>query len=103
MNLEILKKDIERAIDPKSVTLGSIYVKVKPNDTQTLFKVEDDLAERIYERLPSNYRDHLLTIRQTSDGSYAPVFDDETQEVWDNEVEDYIRQKLEWMMANKCD
>lgn len=72
-----------------------VYVKVEPNDGKRRFCVTDDIAERISEALPEKYRDNLIGLRKDLSG-FVPVFDELTQQEWDNELDAYISHKAAW-------
>ena len=86
-------------------------VQVSPDDSSWHCNVVDrdnkpiDYVERILEMLPEKYRDHLVTLRHDSwvSYSYVPVFDTDTQEIWDKAVSDYIKAKQEWCDKYGCD
>ena len=129
MNKEILKRNIERVImqpcianpwdkhckDVKFDGLSDdgryIMVQISPDDSSWQCNVVDrdgnpiDYVERILECLPEKYRDHLVTLRHDTwvSYSYVPVFDTETQEIWDKAVSDYIKAKQEWCDKYGCD
>jgi len=129
MNKEILKKNIEQVImqpciaNPwdkhcKDVCLNGlsedgkyIMVQISPDDSSWHCNVVDrdgnpiDYVERILERLPEKYRDHLVTLRHDAwvSYSYVPVFDTDTQEVWDKAVSDYCDAKQAWCDKYGCD
>ena len=56
-------------------------------------------------RLPEKYRDKLVTLRHHNwvYYSYYPVFDTDTQEIWDKEYHDYMQRKQEWCDKYGCD
>lgn len=129
MNKDILRKNIEQVImqpciaDPwdkhcKDVSLNGfsengkyIMVKISPDDSSWHCNVVDrdgnpiDYVERILEMLPEKYRSHLVTLRHDAwvSYSYVPVFDTDTQEVWDKAVSDYIKAKQAWCDKYGCD
>ena len=53
-----------------------------------------DYVERILEHLPEKYRDHLVTLKHDNwiSYSYVPVFDTDTQAMWDKELSDFYDQ-----------
>ena len=127
MNKEILRKNIEQVImqpcnakyPERVVTNGLsedgtyIMVQTKCDDSSSQIRLkwlnngvyEDiDFVEEILKRLPEKYRDHLVTLRH-SDWvyySYVPVFDTDTQAMWDKEVSDYINRKQAWCDKYGC-
>ena len=129
MNKEILRKNIEQVIkqpcfanpwnkaDKKIKENGlsedgtHIMVKVTTDDSSWQCNLVDregnpiDYVERIIEHLPEKYRDHLVTIRHDAwiSYSYVPVFDTDTQVMWDKEVDDYITAKQAWCDNYGCD
>ena len=129
MNKEILKRNIERVImqpcianpwdkhckDVKFDGLSDdgryIMVQISPDDSSWQCNVVDrdgnpiDYVERILEMLPEKYRNNLVTLRHDAwvSYSYVPVFDTDTQEVWDKAVSDYIKAKKEWCDKYGCD
>ena len=115
MNKEILRKNIEQAImqpcksngiKPNGLSDDGKYIMVKVYTDDTSWKCylidrdgnPIDYVERILEHLPERYRDHLVTIKHDTwiSYSYEPVFDTETQAIWDKEVDDYITAKQAW-------
>ena len=129
MNKEILRKNIEQVImqpcianpwdkhckdvkfDGLSENGKYIMVKISPDDSSWQCNVVDrdgnpiDYVERILEMLPEKYRSHLVTLRHDAwvSYSYVPVFDTDTQAMWDKEVDDYITAKQEWCDKYGCD
>ena len=122
MNKEILKRNIEQVImqpclanpwnkaDKKIKENGLsengkyIMVKVATDDSSCQCNLVDregnsiDYVERILEHLPEKYRDHLVTIRHDAwiSYSYVPVFDTDTQAIWDKELSDFYDAKQAW-------
>ena len=129
MNKEILRKNIEQVImqpcfanpwnkaDKKIKENGlsedgtHIMVKVTTDDSSWQCNLVDrdcnpiDYVERILERLPEKYRDHLVTLKHDNwiSYSYVPVFDTDTQAMWNKEVSDYITRKQEWCDRYGCE
>lgn len=133
MNKEILRKNIEQVImqpciaDPwrsdndrkkKEIKPNGlsedgkyIMVKIRPDDTSWQCNMVDrdgnhiDYVERILEMLPERYRDHLVTLRHDKwiSYSYVPVFDTDTQAVWDNALDTFYKAKQEWCDRYGCD
>lgn len=129
MNKEILKRNIEQVImqpciaDPwdkhcKDVSLNGfsengkyIMVKISPDDSSWQCNVVDrdgnpiDYVERILEMLPEKYRSHLVTLRHDAwiSYSYVPVFDTDTQAIWDKELSDFCAAKQAWCDKYGCD
>ena len=119
MNKEILKKNIMDVIMQPCVAdcpvrivnngLSEdgkyIFVKVTPDDSCHRCLLTDDLVENIIELLPEKYRDKLVTLRHHNwvYYSYCPVFDTDTQEIWDKEYHDYMQRKQEWFDKYGCD
>ena len=129
MNKEILRENIERVImqpciaSPwdkhcKDVRLDGlsedgkyIMVTIIPEDSSWRCNLVDrdnkpiDYVERILEMLPEKYREHLVTLRHDAwvSYSYVPVFDTDTQEVWDKAVSDYCDAKQAWCDKYGCD
>ena len=125
MNKEILRKNIEQVIMqpcnanyPKRIKENGlsedgthIMVKIRPDDSSWQCNLVDrdcnpiDYVERILERLPEKYRDHLVTLKHDNwvSYSYVPVFDTDTQEVWDKAVSYYIKAKQEWCDKYGCE
>ena len=104
-----IKQNILRVVEQNGFYnfdgLKYIYVKIRPDDSSTRFNLGDDLAEMIVDDLPEKYREHLVTIRHDGlwDASYVPVFDSDTQAMWDTELSEYIRNKAEWCEKYGCD
>ena len=129
MNKEILRKNIEQVImqpcfanpwnkaDKKIKENGlsedgtHICVKVTTDDSSWQCNLLDrdgnpiDYVERIIERLPEKYRDHLVTLRHENwiSYSYVPVFDTDTQAMWDKELSDFYDAKQAWCDKYGCD
>lgn len=125
MNKEILRKNIEQVINqpcnasyPKRIKENGlsedgkyIMVKVTCDDSSWQCNLVDrdgnpvDYVERIIENLPEKYRDHLVTLKHDNwiSYSYEPVFDTDTQAMWDKEVSDYINRKQAWCDKYGCD
>jgi hypothetical protein len=122
MNKEILKRNIEQVImqpcksngiKPNGLSEDGKYIMVKVYTDDTSWKCylvdrDDnpiDYVERILEHLPERYRDHLVTIKHDTwiSYSYEPVFDTDTQAIWDKEVDDYITAKQAWCDRYGCD
>ena len=129
MNKEILRENIERVImqpciaspwdkhckdvrmDGLSEDGKYIMVQISPDDSSWQCNVVDrernpiDYVERILEMLPEKYRDHLVTLRHDAwvSYSYVPVFDTDTQEVWDKAVSDFCDAKQAWCDKYGCD
>lgn len=125
MNKEILRKNIEQVImqpcnskypteiKPNGLSNDGthIMVKVTTDDSSWQCDLVDrdgnpiDYIERILEHLPEKYRDHLVTLRH-SDWvyySYVPVFDTDTQAMWDKELSDFYDAKQAWCDRYGCD
>ena len=125
MNKEILRKNIEDVImqpcnskypteiKPNGLSNDGthIMVKVSCDDSSWQCNLVDrdgnqiDYVERILERLPEKYRDHLVTLKHDNwvSYSYVPVFDTDTQEVWDKAVSYYIKAKQAWCDKYGCE
>ena len=129
MNKEILKRNIEqvimqpclfdqhgsncKAILPNGLSNDGRYIMVKVNtdDSSTQFYLTEDngdsidYVERILELLPERFKEHLVTLRHDTwlSYSYVPVFDTDTQEIWDNELSDFYDAKQAWCDKYGCD
>ena len=119
MNKEILRKNIEYVISqpsnskypteikPNGLSENGEYIMLKPipEDCSWQCSLEGDFIERILEKLPAKYRDHLVTIAHDEwiSYSYVPVFDTDTQAMWDKELEDYMADKAAWCAKYGCD
>lgn len=123
MNKEILKRNIEQVImqpcksngiKPNGLSEDGKYIMVKvyTDDTSWKCNVVDrdgnpiDYVERILEHLPEKYRDHLVTLRHDENWihyAYKPVFDTDTQAMWDKELSDFYDAKQEWCDRYECD
>lgn len=88
---ETTKMNIMRTIGNESV----VFVKIRPDDSKRRFCVTDDIAERINEALPEKYRVKLIGLRKDLSG-FVPVFDEETQREWDEELNAYVSRKAAW-------
>jgi hypothetical protein len=126
MNKEILKRNIEQVIMqpcnakyPERVVPNGlsedakyIMVKIRPDDSSWQCNLVDrdgnpiDYIERILERIPEKYRGHLVTLKHDENWihyAYKPVFDTDTQEMWDNELDTFYKAKQEWCDKYGCD
>lgn len=125
MNKEILKRNIEQVImqpcnskypteiKPNGLSEDSthIMVKVTCDDSSWQCNVVDrdgnpiDYVERILEHLPEKYRDHLVTLKHDNwiSYSYVPVFDTDTQAIWDKALSDFYDAKQAWCNRYGCD
>lgn len=124
MNKEILRKNIFEAIMqpcnakcpegivPNGLSENAKYIMVKVNtdDTSWQCNLVDrdgnpvDYVEHILEHLPEKYRDHLVTLKHDNwvSYSYVPVFDTDTQAIWDNALETFCKEKQEWCDKYGC-
>ena len=88
-----------------------IMVKVSCDDSSWHCDLVDkdgnpiDYVERILERLPEKYRDHLVTLKHTNwvYYSYEPVFDTDTQAIWNKAFDTFCKAKQEWCDRYGCD
>ena len=125
MNKKILKRNIEQVImqpckdkNPTRIIPNGlsengkhIMVKIRPDDSSWQCNVVDrdgnpiDYVERILEHLPEKYREHLVTLKHTNwiSYSYEPVFDTDTQAIWDKELSDFYDAKQAWCDKYGCD
>lgn len=129
MNKEILKRNIELVImqpciaNPwdkhcKDVSLNGlsedgkyIMVQISPDDSSWRCNLVDrddnpiGYVERILEHLPEKYRDHLVTLRHDAwvSYSYVPVFDTDTQEIWDKALDNFLSAKQAWCDKYGCE
>lgn len=132
MNKEILKRNIEQVImqpcfenpwnkaDKKIKENGlsedgtHICVKVTPDDSSMVIRLkwlnngefEDiDYVQAILDNLPDKYRDHLVTLKHTNwiYYSYEPVFDTDTQAIWDKALDTFNKAKQEWCDKYGCE
>ena len=125
MNKEILRKNIEQVIMqpcnakyperivPNGLSENGKYIMVNVSCDDTSWQCDlidrdgnpIDYVERILEHLPEKYRDHLVTIKHDwwISYSYEPVFDTDTQAIWNNERETFYRAKQEWCNKYGCD
>jgi hypothetical protein len=128
MNKEILKRNIEQVIMqpcnekypervvPNGLSEDGTYIMVKTrcDDSSSQIRLkwrnngvyEDiDFVEEILKRIPEKYRDHLVTIKHDTwiSYSYVPVFDTDTQAIWDKELSDFYDAKQEWCDRFGCD
>ena len=125
MNIDIIRRNIEQVISqpckskypdeikPNGISPDGnrIFIKVRPDDSSRQFFLssdegkELDIVALLLAELPEKYSDHLVTLRH-SDWiyySYVPVFDTDTQAMWDKELDDYITRKAEWCQKYGCD
>ena len=125
MNKEILKRNIEQVIMqpcnanyPKRIKENGlsedgthIMVKVTTDDSSWQCNLVDrdgnpiDYVERILKRLPEQFRDHLVTLKHDTwiSYSYVPVFDTDTQAIWDKELDTFYNAKQAWCDKYGCE
>ena len=125
MNKEILKQNIEQVImqpcnskypteiKPNGLSENAKYimVKIRPDDSSWKCDFVDgdgysiDYVERILEHLPEKYRNHLVTLKHDNwvYYSYVPVFDTDTQAMWNKELSDFYDAKQAWCDKYGCD
>ena len=125
MNKEILRKNIEQVImqpcnskyptgiKPNGLSENGKYIMVNVfcDDSSWQCDLVDrdgnkiDYVERILEHLPEKYRDHLVTLRHDAwvSYSYVPVFDTDTQEMWDKALDNFLSAKQAWCDRYGCD
>ena len=128
MNKEILKRNIEQVIMqpcnakypervvPNGLSEDGTYIMVqtKCDDSSSQIRLkwlnngvyEDiDFVEEILKRLPEKYRDHLVTLKHDDwvYYSYVPVFDTDTQAIWDDALETFYKTKQEWCDKYGCE
>ena len=132
MDKEILKRNIEQVImqpcfanpwnkaDKKIKENGLsedgtyIMVKTTCDDSSSQIRLkwcndgvyEDiDFVEEILKRMPEKYRDHLVTLKHDTwiSYSYVPVFDTDTQVIWDKALSDFYDAKQAWCDKYGCD
>ena len=128
MNKEILRKNIEQVImqpcnakypteiKPNGLSEDGTYIMVKTtcDDSSSQIRLkwcnngvyEDiDFVEEILKRMPEKYRDHLVTLKHDNwvYYSYVPVFDTDTQAIWDKELSDFYDAKQAWCDRYGCD
>lgn len=119
MNKEILKRNIEQAINqpcmskypteikPNGLSENGKYIMVQvvPDDSMRQIPLTEDYVEVILSCLPDEYREHLVTLRHDDwvSYSYRPVFDTDTQEIWDKSYHDYCAAKQAWCDKYGCD
>lgn len=107
MNKEILRKNIEQVIN-QTCNAKYIMVKVTCDDSSWQCNLVDregnpiDYVECILEHLPDKYRDHLVTLKY-GEYDYKPVFDTDTQAVWDKELSDFYDAKQAWCNKYGCE
>lgn len=123
MNIEILKKNIDGVINKpyysklnrkiKENGIGEnpltkeryIMVKVSTDDTSWRCALTDDYVSRILAELSPEYRDKLVTLKHDDwlECSYEPVFDTDTQAIWDKKLNDFYEAKQKWCDEYGCD
>ena len=125
MNKEILKRNIEQVIMqpynakyPERIVPNGlsedgthIMVKIRPDDSSWQCSLVEwngtpvDYVELILQNLPEKYRDHLVTIKHDDwvSYSYVPVFDTDTQAIWDKALETFYKAKQAWCDKYGCD
>ena len=105
MDKETLKRNIEQAIQEGGTFKdSSIRVQCKLDDSVRIFyPTEDEFVDRLIDALPTKYRDSLVTIRATGWlHDYAPVFDKETQKMWNKEYEAFAANKAAFCAKWGC-
>ena len=105
MDKEALKRNIEQAIkEGGTFEDGSIRVQCEPDDSVRNFHpTEDGFVDRLIDALPKKYRDKLVTI--IPKGwlyDYKPVFDAETQEMWNKEYKAFAGNKAAFCAKWGC-
>lgn len=125
MNKEILRKNImdvimqpcnskyPTEIKPNGLSEDGTYIMVSVtcDDTSWQCNLVDrdgnpiDYVERILESLPEKYRDHLVTLKHDNwiSYSYEPVFDTDTQAIWDEKLDAFYKAKQEWCDKYGCE
>lgn len=105
MDKEALKRNIEQAIkEGGTFEDGCIRVHCEPGDWVRIFyPTEDGFVDRLIDALPTKYRDGLVTIRATGWlYDYKPVFDAETQEMWNKEYKAFAANKAAFCAKWGC-
>ena len=121
MEKEILKRNITQVVEQPCMAKyptrveskgyderdgeKKVYVKIAPNDSCRQFVFNDTFVDRLIESLPEKYRDKLVTLRHYDwvYYSYLPVYDTDTQKMWDEEYDKYISDKQAWCDKYGCD
>lgn len=124
MNKDILRKNIEQVImqpcnskypteiKPNGLSEDGthICVKCKPEDSSSTIWIKRndkdvDFVQEILERMPEKYREHLVTLKHDDwvYYSYVPVFDTDTQAMWDKELETFYKDKQAWCDRYGCE
>ena len=129
MNKEILKRNIEQVINQpclanpwnkadkkikgNGLSEDAKYIMVKVTCDDSSWKcdligkdgIPIDYVEKILEHLPEKYRDHLVTLKHDTwlSYSYVPVFDTDTQAMWNKELSDFYDAKQAWCDKYGCD
>ena len=125
MNKEILKHNIIEVINqpynakyptrivPNGLSEDGKYIMVKVSRDDSSWQCdlvdrdgnEIDFIGRILEHLPKEYRDHLVTLKHDNwiSYSYVPVFDTDTQAMWDKELSDFCATKQAWCDKYGCE
>ena len=120
MEKEILKRNIEQVINqpclahypseiiPNGLSADGKYIciKVYSDDSTWHCNLTEDFVDRILENLPEKYREHLVTIRHDENWasySYIPVFDTDTQAMWDKEYKKFMDDKQAWCDRYGCE
>ena len=128
MNKEILKNNImdvimqpcnskyPTEIKPNGLSEDGTYIMVQTRCDDSSSKIRlkwcnngvyenIDFVEEILNRMPEKYRDHLVTLKHDDwvYYSYVPVFDTDTQAIWDDALETFYKAKQEWCDRYGCD
>lgn len=124
MNKEILRKNIEQVImqpcnskypteiKPNGLSEDGTHICVKctPDDLSLTIWIKNkdgelDFVNEILKRMPEKYRDHLVTLKHDTwiSYSYEPVFDTDTQVIWDKELSDFYDAKQAWCDKYGCE
>jgi hypothetical protein len=98
----IIERDITTRYDD-----GGYYVKFKPEDCDGRFKTTEYAVERILREMPEKYLDGLTGFKKDtfyeSGTSYLPVFTDNVQQEWDNELQSFLEEKQRWCDQYGCE
>ena len=81
----------------------SLLVRVEPEDIMTLFG-RNHTADHIVAALPTEYQPHLIGFAANSDGySFEPMFDGEWQTKWDDQLDEYCKDKAAFIARWGCE
>ena len=100
MNIEEIKKYVEQ-----NTSGEAFFVQVRPEDCLSRFYLyDDDCIIKVNQAMPDKYKGKMVGLKKDlCNGRFTPVFDEETQQEWDKELNDYITRKAAWCEKHGCE